>query len=574
MKTKIIATLLLVLCYACHINAAITTTSQNLDEFSFKKGFKVNGGLSFANTFYAGSDSLVKRDPYAMYLNGNLNVNLWGISMPFSFSFSNTQKSYTQPFNRFKLDPRYKWVHLLIGTNSMDFSPYTLAGHSFNGIGVELTPGNWEVSGMYGRLQKAVEFDPEVENYSNVAYKRIGYAAKVAYAPEFGDYAFTFFHGEDKENSLKYGVPDECYLSPQKNTAMSLAVTQKFLKYFYVHGEYAFSLYNSNTFTEDAGMVSDDNLFQKLGDKKSPEKYTDAINAAIGYQGDIWGLSFKFERVSPNYTTLGGYYFNNDFENFCLAPNVKLLKGKLNLSGSFGLQYNNLNGDMQTDTRRTVYSANASFSSEKGWNATLGFSNFTTFTKVKPESYPYLTDALDSLNFYQVSRSINASTSYSFGSDQVSDVVSVSGAYQTAEMLNETEKTSFSDFYSGSVSFSQQFKSLGLGWSSFMNGSRSVSSFSETIYFGPGLGVNKGFFQNKLQTGLSCNYNWNKVPNRESGSLMNCGLNASYSIDGSQKKLGTHTFSLSSGYTKYFGAMINGDHRYEFLTTLTYSVGF
>ena len=285
-------------------------------------------------------------------------------------------------------------------------------------------------------------------------------------------------------------------------------------------------------------------------------------------------MAFNFERVAPNYTTLGGYYFNNDFENFTLAPNVKLLKGKINLTGNFGLQFNNLNGDMQSDTKRTVYSANASYSSGKAWNASLGFSNFTTFTKVKPESYPYLTDALDSLNFYQVSRSINGSTSYTFGSEEISDVISLSASYQTADMLNESVKTSFSDFYSGNLSFSQQYKGPVIGWSAFVNGSRSVSSYMKTSYFGPGLAINKGFINGKLSTGLSCNYNWNKVPNRDSGSLMNTGLNASYSIDASNKKLGNHTFSLSSGYTKYFGSMISGDHKYEFLTTLTYSVGF
>lgn len=564
---------MLVLVSLLRCEAAITSTSQNLDEFSFKKGFKANGGLSLANTFYAGSDSLVTRDPYAFYLNGNLNMNLWGIAMPFSFSFSNTQKSFTQPFNRFKLDPRYKWVHLLIGSNSMNFSPYTLAGHMFNGIGVELTPEKWNIGAMYGRFNKAIEFDPKAQNYNTVAYKRIGYAAKVGYTPDFGEYVVSFFHGEDKENSISY-VPAESYITPQKNTAVSVAVTQKFLKYFYVHGEYAFSLYNSNTFTESAGLLTDKNTFASALNSKSPEKYTDAINASAGYQGDIWGLSFNFERVAPNYTTLGGYYFNNDFENFTLAPNVKLLKGKINLTGNFGLQFNNLNGDMQSDTKRTVYSANASYSSGKAWNASLGFSNFTTFTKVKPESYPYLTDALDSLNFYQVSKSINGSTSYTFGSEEISDVISLSASYQTADMLNESVKTSFSDFYSGNLSFSQQYKGPVIGWSAFVNGSRSVSSYMKTSYFGPGLAINKGFINGKLSTGLSCNYNWNKVPNRDSGSLMNTGLNASYSIDASNKKLGNHTFSLSSGYTKYFGSMISGDHKYEFLTTLTYSVGF
>ena len=53
------------------VQGAITTTRQNLDEFSFKKGVKVGGGLSFSKDFYVGSDSLDTRDPYAFYLNGN-----------------------------------------------------------------------------------------------------------------------------------------------------------------------------------------------------------------------------------------------------------------------------------------------------------------------------------------------------------------------------------------------------------------------------------------------------------------------------------------------------------------------
>ena len=31
--------------------AAISTTQQNFDDFSFKKGFKATGGLSFSNEF-------------------------------------------------------------------------------------------------------------------------------------------------------------------------------------------------------------------------------------------------------------------------------------------------------------------------------------------------------------------------------------------------------------------------------------------------------------------------------------------------------------------------------------------
>ena len=156
--------------------------AQNIDAISYKKGLKLSGGLNFANTFYAGSDSLIKRDPYVYYLTANLNLNTFGFDMPFSFSYSNTSKNYTQPFNRFQFAPKYKWAKLYVGSTSMNFSQYTLAGHQFSGAGVELTPGKWHIAGMYGRLLKPIEYDPLVNNISTVAYKRMGYGAKAGYA--------------------------------------------------------------------------------------------------------------------------------------------------------------------------------------------------------------------------------------------------------------------------------------------------------------------------------------------------------------------------------------------------------
>ena len=554
--------------------AAISTTQQNFDDFSFKKGFKATGGLSFSNYFYAGSDSLVTRDPYAFYLNGNLNMNLWGISLPFSFSLSNTQKSFTQPFNRFKLDPSYKWVHLLLGNNTMEMSKYTLAGHDFYGVGVELTPGNWDISAMYGRLKKAVEFDPLVANYETVAFKRVGYAAKVAYAGDFGgEYNITFFHGEDDKSSLSF-IPDESYLTPRKNTAISTMVSQKFLKYFYVRAEYAFSIYNSNIFNENNEPVRTSSFIDKIFKKHSSDHYVDAINGAVGYQGNIWGLSFNYERVSPYYSTLGGYYFTNDIENFTIAPNLKLLKGKLSFSGNFGLQFNNLDNSKTTDTRNIVYSANASFNSGEHWTASVNFSNFNTYTRVKPQAYPYYADALDSLNFYQVSRSASAMTSYNWGDDNLKSFVSLNASYQCANMLSEKTLTNYSDYFSGNLTFSQQVALYKMGWSAYLMASYCDATGMESLYWGPGASLSKQFFEDKLSTALSATFNVNDVSGSTKGALLNTSLSASYSIVPKKKQFGSHTFSFSSGFTKYLWGMISGDNKYEFLSSLTYSCNF
>lgn len=555
--------------------ADITATSQNLDDFSFKKGLKASGGLSFSNDFYAGSDSLVSRDPYAFYLNGNLNLNLWGIAMPFSFSLSNTQKSYTQPFNRFKLDPRYKWVHLLVGTNTMSLGRYTLSDHSFNGVGVELTPGKWEISGMYGRLNKAVEYDPLKNNVGFIAYKRMGYAGKVGYHSNTGTYEVTFFHGEDKENSLKDPLPNDFFIQPRKNTAVSASVTQSFLKYFNVHVEYALSVYNSNLLNDRLDTVTTTTFIDRIFHRKQSEKMTDAFNASLGYQGKIFGISLQYERISPYYSSLGGYYFNEDEQNITIAPNLRLFEGKLSLSGNVGIQYNNLDKDRATDTRRLVYSANLAYNTGKVWSTTLNFSNFNTYTRVKPISYPYYTNSLDSLNYYQVSRCISWMNAFSFGSDEVKDAISLLTSYQSANMLNDDVLASFSDFYNGSLSFSQQFANIALGWSAYMSANYSNSTAAKTLYYGPGASLQKSFMDGALTTGLSVAYNNNVVEGREgSGGLFNSGLNASFTIPTENKKVGTHSFSLSSGFTKYLGSMVTGNNKFESLTNLTYRVNF
>lgn len=572
-KLYVLLGILLFAVVAAH--ADITTTSQNLDEFSFKKGFKANGGLSLSNDFYAGSDSLVKRDPYAFYLNGNLNVNLWGIAMPFSFSFSNTQRSYTQPFNRFKLDPRYKWVHLLVGTNVMSLGKYTLSDHDFNGVGVELTPGNWEISGMYGRLNKAVEYDPVKDNVGYVCYKRMGYAGKVAYHGKTGSYEVTFFHGEDKENSLSGYIPDECFMAPKKNTAVSAAVTQTFLKYFNFHVEYAVSVYNMNLLNDQLDTVVTTTFIDKIFHRKQSEKMTDAFNASLGYQGKVFGLSLQYERISPYYSSLGGYYFNEDEQNITVAPNLKLFDGKLFMSGNFGLQYNNLDNDRSTDTRHVVYSANIGYNSGKVWSTNLNFSNFNTYTKVKPVSYPYYTNALDSLNYYQVSRCISMTNAFNFGGEKkVKESVSLTTSYQCANMLTEDKLTSYSDFYNGALNFSQQFEEIALGWSAYFNANYCDASMSNSMYYGPGASLNKSFFDGKLSTALSVAYNKNVVKDREDGGLLNSGLNASYTIKPEKKGAPTHSFSLNSGFTKYLQAMVTGDNKFESLTNLTYRVNF
>lgn len=554
--------------------AQISSTAQKLDGFSFKKGLSIGGGLTLSNEFFMGSDSLVLRDPYAFYLNGNLNINLWGIDMPFSFSLSNTERSFTQPFNRFRLNPSYKWARLILGTSNLNYSKYTLAGHDINGVGFELTPGKWYVSAIYGRLKKAVEYDPNENNFRSISFRRIGYAAKVGYKSKSGSYDLSFFHGEDDKNSLIGYIPPEAIINPKKNTAVSANIRQTFLKNFFISGEYAFSLYDQNIFDTDGRCVNTSSFLDKMFDFDDENRFVDAVNFSFGYQSKIWGLSLRYERISPYYSSLGGYYFNDDMVNYTIAPNFRLLKGKLNFSGNFGLQMDNLDNQRSSDNKRLVYSANLAYSSGKIWSAGISFSNFKTHTRVKPISYPFVQDDLDSLNFYQVSRALSAYSSFMFGENNSPHSISFSASYQTANSLTGDWVDSYSNFFNSNLAYSKIYNLLKFNWSAILNFNSNDNSGINTIYFGPSLIAQKSFFKEKFSTSFSFTSNLNKVDNRDMGGLIFTSLSLDYTIKAKNEKFGTHTFSLNSGYSRYLGSMQSVPNQYEFLTKVTYRTNF
>lgn len=550
---------------------AVTVSPDNLD---VKKGVKASGGLNFNNTIYNGSDSLIKRDPYIYTLTGNLNLDVAGVALPFNFALSNTSKSYTQPFNRFQVVPQYKWAKAYVGSTSMNFSQYTLAGHDFRGGGLELTPGNWFIGGMYGRFNKAVEYDPIKDNTDNVAYKRMGYAAKLGYTAEHTDVNATFFHADDKPESLKYAIPEEANLHPQENTAVSAYVRQQFGEHFFAQAEYAFSLYNTDIRTADGEKADGSTFLEKMLGKKGNDRFVDAVNAEFGYQSKLWGISLCYERVAPYYQTLGGYYFTDDKEDYTLAPYVHLFKGKLNVSGKIGFEYNNLNNLKSNDTRRVAGSANVAFNSGKNWNLNVGYSNFSTYTKFKQTAYPYYVDDLDTLNYYQVSQSLSGMGAYTFGNKGRTQAVSLMCNYQFANTEAGNVSSAKQNILSSSANFNQNFTAQKLGWGTFFSINYADATAMESLFWGPGANISKTSKSDAVTTSLSCAFNVNDLNGSRYSSILNSGANVQWNLKAIDEKYGKHALTGSLGLTNWLRNESKSHKDYEFLATINYSVNF
>lgn len=67
----------------------------------------VSGTIGLNTSFYNASGIFERQSPLSYGINANATITLYGISMPFSFTWYNNNKAgLTQPFNQFGIVPR------------------------------------------------------------------------------------------------------------------------------------------------------------------------------------------------------------------------------------------------------------------------------------------------------------------------------------------------------------------------------------------------------------------------------------------------------------------------------------
>jgi len=503
--------------FLCCLIGSQLINAQALDELGVKKGIKINGSVSANTVAYTAAGIQSRRDPFNWFLQGNLNINLFGYNMPFSFSYSNQGRNFAQPFNRFQFAPSYKWARGYFGNTSMTFSNYTLAGHMFNGAGVELSPGKWRVAGMYGVLQKAVPFDVDnKESYNSAAFERRGFGWKAGYEDKGNSYSIAFFKAKDDVSSIPF-VPADATLAPRENTAVAVAVRQSIFKRIFADVEYSVSILNRDLRSEKSAedsLQGQFNFMKKFFSPTTSTVYFDALQAGIGYTGNFYSIQMRYERVAPGYTTLGAYNLVNDMRNITIAPSVQLFNGRMQVSGNIGIQDNNLDNTKTTTTRRFVGSGNVSVVPNQHWMVNGSYSNFTSYTRVRPVRDPYFNNPLDSLNFYQVNTSYNGVVAYQFGNKNVRHGIMLTLNYQLAgdaQPSQQGEAPQKSNFYTANAGYTfnqvQQDLSLTAGGNYYiqdMPGAR-------TYFTGPSISAAKGLFNKKLRLNATSAYNITKA---------------------------------------------------------------
>ncbi|MFT5913281.1 MAG: hypothetical protein ACI9XO_004828, partial [Paraglaciecola sp.] len=483
-----------------------------------EKPFSISGSFGINLGLYEAFGRESRRDNFSYLHRANLNIKLLGIDVPLDGNFSQLQASYLQPFNQIGISPRYKWATLHVGYRNMTFSPLTLNSHTFLGVGFDLKPPiksrlfNFRVSGMYGRLRRSIAGLDALENNVQPAYRRMGYGLKVGVvskkrATNYID--LILFRGYDQTNSIQEPFGNDA-VKPEDNLVLGASGQYQLFKSLTFKADWAVSALTRDRRSELTTV--DLPVFSNVGNIFTPRISTQvnqSVKSALSYKFLNYNIGVKYNRIAPDYRTLGAYFFQNDLEDLSLNGSAILKEGKTVLTGSIGFQRNNLNDKLDNRSKRVIGSLNVNQVFSPKFNMYASYSNFSSSLLVIKE------ELSDSLDFYQVTTGYTVGANYNMGTKERRQSLSGNVSYQTA---NSRDEYSISDitteFLTGSVFYNLFLTEKNIGLNAALNYTKSKSPDLNATIIGPGIGLIKKF----PDKGVSAKYYISYRTNFQDGS--------------------------------------------------------
>ena len=515
--------------------------AQNLDSLKSSHPFKLSGGLGVGTNFYASNEVYKTRDPFSWNLYGNFNASLYGLDLPFSFAVSQFSTSYSAPFSQFGLSPTYKWAKLHLGYRTMSLSPLIFDGQQFLGAGLELHPGKFEFGAFYGGLNKAISEDTTYDHRIAPQYSRKGYGLKIGISGEKSRFGLSFFHAQDDPGSIPQITDSLNTILPQENSVLGSYLSLQFLKYFHFTADLALSLLNRDMhyghldsighyevprFVRRFTPISESSVLSYSG--KSQLRYSQgSLNASVGYQ-----------RIQPDYISLGTPYTVNDLETFSGDLGASAVKGHLRMNASFSHQHNNLSHALAS----TLQAESGNLAVNANINTHLNLSaNINTAAVRQKDGLLQLNDSLR-MNQLMVNYSLSPSwVSQAAGMQHtLSSAISYTDLHDRNPVTAATaagNNLSVNGNYA--LQFVKAFKGINAGVSYSVYGQQDYRYHSTGIHGGGNMQLLKDH-QWSVQGDIG--YFLNRSNGLSVGSNTTFSLNSGYSLN-------KHSFSLFSSYT-------------------------
>ncbi len=512
--------------------------AQDFTGIKNQKPFVFSGSIRAGTSFYTAQNRYAYRSPFSYIISGSPTISIYGIRFPFRFSFRDNKFDFSKPYNRFSLNPRYKWIKLHLGHCSMRFSPYSLAGHTFWGVGVDLNPKKFRFSAMYGNLEN-LQFQTDtviVGDELLKPYKRKAFAVKLGFGTSSSYFDLNVFRAEDDPGSVQ-NYPG---YKPARNTIFGISTRLDLLWKISFSGNISASFITGDINAQKLESLI--NISNKLliklisitGSNLSSRANL-AGDAELSMKLKLFSLGLRYKRIDPLYNSLGAYYFYNDFENYTINSSIKLFKSKIRLKGSYGVQRNNLSNLRSISNFRTIGSANIFLHLSKYFNLTGTYSNYQTQQR---DGFVVLEDTL---RMAQINERFSISPGIIFGDKKIKHSIRLTGTYQKLNYVNNPAGDNSNNIKGLYLNYNFKHKESKTNLKFGANYNETTYNNRDNVRYGITLGAKKDFFDKKLNLRLTTTWNKNISNAQSDGNILSLRLNSNYKLNKKQRM----TFNLS-----------------------------
>ena len=347
--------------------------AQNISEIAQSDPLIITGSVGTQNTYHYSSSGNGYGAPLSNTVYANLNISLYGISMPFSLYYSNDNFGFSYPHISFDLSPSYKSWTGHFGRSSMDFSQYVL-NMSWNGVGLEYNNSRLRFGAFYGKFRNAVNDDPSDPGARKPQYSRLGWGVKVGYGSSTNYIDLYLLSAFDRIGSL-----DEVWLhtiSPQNNLAVAVKGCVTPFKWMSFTVNAAASAFNTDS-NADKIEVEEARKWENIFDVRYSSLLRFAGDASLNLSLPLGvNASIFYKMVQPDYTSLGTYYMSNNYQSIGVTASTTLFK-RVSLAGTYSGQNDNLTKKQMYTTSGYVYSVYASSRIETHFNIMASYNGYT-----------------------------------------------------------------------------------------------------------------------------------------------------------------------------------------------------
>lgn len=516
--------------------------AQDIGKAIKQEPFKFSGSLSIGSNAYQSSRVLDRRSPFSYFIQSNPTFSFYGLKIPIVISIRDSKFNFSKRVNRIGLNPKYKWIQLMLGSNSYQFSPYTLSGQNINGVGVKLSPGKFRFTAMRGTMRNLL---PQLDSlvYGNdllPVYTRKALGVKVGFESSVARMEVIAFKAKDElDAGLAIQDTFQDVLTPKENLVLGLKSETTLAKIFTAGINIAGSVFTGD-YTNDT--IAIDESYQQV----SQITLEPTVSTRFSLAGDVYGklningfhLGLRIKQVEPFYQSLGLFYIQDDYRNTVINTSFPLLNRKIFITASYGIQGNNLRETRARTNKRNIRSLSVNYNSNSAFGLTANYSNYSQ------DQSPGLLSVNDTLRYAQISNNLSLTPRLTFSSTQKTQSLVLSLVqFGLEDLSNFYDVPRSSTSRITNLNYNVKWKESGFGFRIASNYNINTSQDIDNKRYGGTLGLSKKI--NKVaSTSISSTYNLRSINGKSSGAIMN----SRFTLRISHKK--KNRFNLNLGFIR------------------------